>query len=616
MRNLEDIEAFETTSWQDRCSGQTTYELISHSAARFSDRPALKFQITASVDEPPLEVSYRELLEKINQTANALYSAGVSVGGVTSIILPNLPQNHYSLWGGEALGIAGPINSMLEPVALRDIMIESGTQALVVFGPIPGSDIWEKTIGIVDQVPSMKAVFQVNLLGADKDGATQTPGGLPIFDFDTQLQQQPADALVFQRDTQPEDIATYFHTGGTTGTPKIAQLSHRNQVFVASVIADQYSYDESTVAICGLPLFHVNAVFVTGLNVFARGGQTVLLSPAGFRTPGIVDNLWQLISKYQATFFSTVPTIVSALLKTVPEDKSLMDTMQFVACGAAPIAPETLRQFTELTGITVLEGYGMTEATCTSALNPEHGERRVGSIGLRLPYQAMKCVVLDEEGGYQRDCELEESGVIVVKGPNVFSGYKNVANNRGAFIGDWLVTGDLARQDKDGYFWLTGRAKDLIIRGGHNIDPKVIEDVLSNHPAVELVAAIGQPDAYAGELPCAYVTVNTNSDVGVDELMEYVRQEIPERAAIPVYLEMIESMPVTAVGKIFKPALRNLAIERVLNAAICAAGHSAGVSVGSDDKLGVLACIDKPSDKLGIKSVLDLFTVAYEYSDA
>lgn len=616
MRNLQDIEVFEKTPWQDRCRGQTTYEMLCHSAVKFSDRPALKFQFTANVDEPPLEVSYRELLEQINQAANALHSAGVNVGGVTSIILPNLPQNHYALWGGEALGIAGPINSMLEPVALRDIMIESGAEALVVLGPIAGSDIWEKTIGIIDQVPSLKTVFQVNIFGAESNAAKWTPGGLPIVDFSTSLQQQPVDKLVFQRDIKPDDIATYFHTGGTTGTPKIAQLTHRNQVFVASVLADQYGYDENTVAICGLPMFHVNAVFVTGLNVFARGGQSILLSPAGFRTPGIVDNLWHLINKYQATYFSAVPTIVSALLKTVPEDKSLISSMQYVACGAAPIAPETLRQFSELTGITVLEGYGMTEGTCTSALNPEHGERRVGSIGLRLPYQAMKCVVLDDEGRYQRDSELEEQGVIVIKGPNVFSGYKNASNNDGAFIDDWLVTGDLARQDKDGYFWLTGRAKDLIIRGGHNIDPKVIEDVLSNHPAVELVAAIGQPDAYAGELPCAYVTVNQNSGVSVDDLMEYARQEIPERAAIPSYLEIIDRMPLTAVGKIFKPALRNRSIERVLDAAISKAGHSAGIRVESNDKLGVLACIDQPSDKQGIKSVLDLFTVAYEYSEA
>jgi len=258
----------------------------------------------------------------------------------------------------------------------------------------------------------------------------------------------------------------------------------------------------------------------------------------------------------------------------------------------------------------------MTEATCISAINPEHGERRVGSIGLRLPYQAMKCVLLDDEGRYQRDCELEEQGVIVVKGPNVFSGYKDPRNNKGAFIDDWLITGDLARQDSEGYFWLTGRAKDLIIRGGHNIDPKVIEDVLSNHPAVELVAAIGQPDAYAGELPCAYITLNKNTAVGVDELMDYARKNIPERAAIPVSLEIIDAMPLTAVGKIFKPALRKLSIERVLAAAIQQAGYSAEVRVESDEKLGVLACIDKPSDKSGIKSVLDLFTLAYQYSDA
>ncbi len=581
MKNLADIQTFESTPWQQRCGGENVYELLLNSAKKFPERIALSLQPDADPTTASIDLNYRQLLGAIHQTANFLFNAGVGIGGVTSLLMPNLPQTHIAMWAAETLGIAGPINPMLEPQAIRDILRESGSEALVVLGPVGEPGIWEKALSILDEVPSLK---QVLVVSAQKPVPTHTPGGIAIVDFDQSISSQNAGSLDFERKISPEDIAAYFHTGGTTGTPKLAQHRHSNQVFLASTMSDMFGFDENSVALCGLPLFHVNSVFVTGLNIFARGGRVVLLTQQGFRAPDILKNLWLHVQKFKANFFSAVPTIISALLSFGLTQRELADSLRFVVCGAAPIAPDTLRRFKEMSGVEILEGYGMTEGTCSSSVNPEHGEKRIGSIGLRIPYQDMKCVELDENGQYLRDCGTDEPGIIVIRGPNVFPGYKQTEKNTDAFIGDWLVTGDLGRQDVDGYFWLTGRAKDLIIRGGHNIDPKVIEDCLSSHPAVDLAAAVGQPDAYAGELPCAYVTIQTGEETTVDELREYLVARIPERAAIPVHLEILSVMPVTAVGKIFKPALRHLAITRVVKSLISEAGVQANVFV-SDSKL-------------------------------
>lgn len=618
MRSISDIKKFEEIPWRDRCLGESTYDLFSRSARLFADRPAMMFQFTSELDEEPTVVSYRVLLANINRAANAFYSAGVGVGSVVSVLLPNLPQYHSALWGSQALGICGTVNPMLEPGSLRDILSESGAEALVVLGPTPGYDIWEKTCQIVDDVESLKVIFQVRLTQATtEDGSAgksgQTPGGKTVLDFNTELARSNSGDLDFDRTIQPHETAAYFHTGGTSGTPKIAELSQQNQVFVASVFGSVFNFNDQTVAICGLPLFHVNAIFHTGLNVFAYGGVSVCLTPSGYRYPGVVEKLWQFIEKYRATFFSAVPTIISSLLRATPSDRSLIRSLKYVFCGAAPMSTDTLRNFVDRTGVPIIEGYGMTEGSCISSFNPEHGEKKVGSVGLRLPYQAMKCVELDAVGNHVRDCCVNEVGVIVIKGPNVIRGYKRLEDNRRLFLEDgWLVTGDLGRQDEDGYFWVTGRAKELIIRGGHNIDPRCIEEVLSDHPAVDLVVAVGQPDAHAGELPCAYVTTKKRCTANIAELMEYAAQNIAERMAVPVHIEIIEEMPLTEVGKISKPTLLRRATGRVLKNELSAAGLDASVAVVSDEVNGMKAIVTGMSDVPAVSSVLGQFAVCYE----
>ncbi|MEM8917473.1 MAG: acyl-CoA synthetase [Pseudomonadota bacterium] len=620
IANLADIEAFERVPARDRWRGENTIDMILKSAARNADRPAIKFQATGAVDEEPRVVSYDNLRRQLHQMANALHAAGVDIGGVTSLILPNLPETQIAMWGAQALGIVGPINPLLEAEALRDIMRESESEALVVAGPDINQQMWDKVWEIVDQVPSLKIVIQVNPEGQTVS-TDATAGGLPVVNFADALARHDSASFDFDRTISADDVAAYFHTGGTTGTPKLAQHSHANQVHEASMMVDMFGYDENTVAIGGLPLFHVNSFFNAGINMLACGGHSVYLTADGFRNRDVVANLWKLMDKYRATYFATVPTVVSALLD-VPVGDSDLSSMEFIICGAAPIAPEVFRQFQERTPITVIEAYGMTEGTLFSAGNPQYGEKRVGSIGIRVPYQLMKCVKLDENDQYVRDCEIDEAGTIVFKGPNVFLGYKQEEKNKQAFLDDgWLISGDLAREDADGYFWMTGRSKDLIIRGGHNIDPKGIEDALSEHPAVSLAAAIGQPDAYAGELPCAFVTLSEELEdtaPSADELQAYAKQHVPERAAAPVHIAILDDMPQTAVGKIFKPELRMMAIARVLKNAISDIAPSADVHVEQDEKTGVIAFVETKKDAIDdevtqqIRHELDQFTVAYK----
>jgi fatty-acyl-CoA synthase len=224
-----------------------------------------------------------------------------------------------------------------------------------------------------------------------------------------------------------------------------------------------------------------------------------------------------------------------------------------------------------------------------------HGERRTGSVGLRLPYTEIRIADVAPDGAIRGDCPTGEIGHVLMRGPQVTPGYLDPRHDRGAVLADgWLDSGDLGRLDPQGYVWLTGRSKDLIIRGGHNIDPVIIEEALNRHPAVETAAAVGLPDSYAGELPMVFVQLRPGAAVTAEELREFCRREIPERAAVPVQVALIPVMPLTGVGKIYKPALRREAAQRALEAAIAplrAEGTTAAVTVRDDPTHGMLAAV-------------------------
>jgi fatty-acyl-CoA synthase len=281
---------------------------------------------------------------------------------------------------------------------------------------------------------------------------------------------------------------------------------------------------------------------------------------------------------------------------------------------------EVARQIEERIGVRMIATFGATEFTQNATMPPRDGDPRYGSTGIRLPYVQVKTVALDGKGGIARECAPDEIGVILVKGPNTIPGYVNAEFDKALFVGDgWVNSGDLGRIDRDGYLWVTGRAKDLIIRGGHNIEPAVIEETLLAHEAVQLAAAVGKPDAYAGELPIAYVQLRPGAAATADELREFARARIPERAAAPTEVHILERIPLSDIGKPLKAELRAAAAERVFAAALQAGGVRAHVAVGSHRVHGTLATVRLArTDSQGAEAeaavhrILDPFAIPHE----
>jgi fatty-acyl-CoA synthase len=308
------------------------------------------------------------------------------------------------------------------------------------------------------------------------------------------------------------------------------------------------------------------------------GLRVVWPGPAGYRDPDLYARLWRLVEHYRIAGMSAVPTVYAALSR-VPVDADI-SSLRLPIVGASPLPPSVREDFAAHTGRRLLEGYGLTEATCATTFTPP-GEERPGSVGRVLTGQRLKAVRVAADGSWT-DCAPGAVGVLAIGGPTVFAGYLTDPAERGPRVsrGDtvhdgWLNTGDLGAVDPDGFVYLTGRAKDLIIRGGHNIDPRVIEDGLLRHPGVRAAAAVGRPDRYAGEVPVAYVVPADPDRFDEAELHAWAATAIGEPAARPKRIHPIPDIPTTEVGKQYKPALVADAAAR----AVCDALAEAGIPV-------------------------------------
>ncbi|HTD05830.1 acyl-CoA synthetase [Undibacterium sp.] len=602
VRSLTDVLEIEQTPWRQCMPARNTYDLLCQACERHPDRTALRFLMNGDPAAPEFPVTYRDLRCRVTQAANAFHRAGISRGKAVSLLLPNLPQTHYALLGAQAAGIASPINPMLEAEHIAGIVNETGAEVLVALAPLPGTDIWNKAMDVVDKCPGIRVVFAVSsrqyldqpgkALIEDMFTQSRKPkrSDVSIVEFDTALDAERSDRLVSAREFDESDVCSYFHTGGTTGLPKIAAHTHLNEAFVAWALGA--ILPTGNVLLCGLPLFHVNGAMVTGLAAFHSGAEVVMLTPSGYRGQGVLPNFWKLVERFKATSFSAVPTIYAALAD-LPIGDADISSLRYAVCGAAPLPSEVARRFEAASGVQLFEGYGLTEGACVSSCNPPLGERRLGTVGLRLPHQQMKAWKIDSSGNATEECCDGEVGVIGICGPNVFPGYLRHVDNQDIWLKPgWLNTGDLGYFDKDGYLHLTGRAKELIIRGGHNIDPVMIEDAILKLPEVASVAAVGQPDEHAGELPVAYVTIKPGHLAVAGQLLIAARELVPERAAIPVHIEILEQMPLTAIGKVAKAELRLRAAERVFQQLLAARDIPAKVQVRTDIKRGTTAFIE------------------------
>lgn len=625
VRSMTDVLAIERTPWQESLATRNTYALLSQACDRHPDRTALRFVMSGDPAAPEFTVSYRTLKHRVTQAANAFHRAGITKGKAVTLLLPNLPETHYALLGAQAAGIVNPVNPMLEVEHIASIVAETGAEALVAFAPMPGTDAWDKAMEVADRCSSIRTVFAVSAasyLDGDEQVSVKNMFAqarrpkrpdVSVIEFDAALDAEPGDVLVSAREIAESDVCSYFHTGGTTGLPKVAAHTHLNEAFIAWALGALLPPDN--VLFCGLPLFHVNGAMVTGLAAFHNSAEVVMLTPSGYRGKDVMPNFWKLVERFRANSFSAVPTIYAALAD-LPIAGADISSLRYAICGAAPLPAEVARRFEAASGVQLYEGYGLTEGACVSSCNPPQGERRLGTVGLRLPHQQMKVWKINGAGNAITECAEGEVGVIGICGPNVFPGYLREADNRGLWLkSGWLNTGDLGYFDKEGYLHLTGRAKELIIRGGHNIDPAMIEDALLRHPAVAIVAAVGQPDAHAGELPVAYVVLKPGCSATQDELLTAARELVPERAAIPVRIEILEQMMLTAVGKVAKAALRMQAAEHVFRELLAAHQIPAEVRVRVDVQRGATAFVEcEAGQEERIRDLLGRFAIPLDVS--
>ncbi len=620
---LDDRNAIENEMpWEQRNLPPTLYGLLSRTAERFPNNNAISYQIFSGPKDKAETLTWTDLKDRVTQTANLFRSLGVGETDVVAYVLPNANETVLALLGGAVAGIANPINPLLDAEQIGSILRETNAKVVVTLRPFPKTDVADKTAEAVALAPNVQTVLEVDLLRYLTPPKSwivplirpkrSVQNHARYLNFNAEVSKQPK-SLTFP-DSDGDRVACYFHTGGTTGMPKVAQHRYSGLIY-NGWIGTKLLFTEEDNIICPLPLFHVFACHVILMAAVTSGAHVIFPTPQGYRGEGVMDNFWKLVERWRVTFIITVPTAISAKMqRPIDADVSSVKT---AFSGSAPLPLELFRRFEEATGVTLVEGYGLTEATCLVSCNPTDGEKKVGSIGIPFPYCDVKIIKSTPNGPVE--AELDEIGEICVSNPGVYSGntYTEVEKNVDLYYGDHLRTGDLGRVDADGYLWITGRAKDLIIRGGHNIDPAEIEEALLHHEAVAFAGAIGQPDAHAGEVPCAFVELVDGGSVSEEELLSFCKEHVHERAAQPKHMTIMPELPKTAVGKIFKPDLRKHAITRIYNEALAQDGVAARVTMVVDDKKrGLVAMIAaNGASEDDIAKSLNAFVRPWEVTD-
>jgi fatty-acyl-CoA synthase len=581
----------------------STYQLLLDAALRWPDAVATQWIPDPAAYTRCLTWTYPELAGRVTQIANALTALGVRREDAVTLCGVNTAMLYAATLAAQAVGIAAPVNPALRGERIVELVRRTGSRVLIAAGPELDPRAWQAMLAVA-RATGMTAVLALRpdavggippaLTSAagpgSPDAASHTqPDDLVIAYLDDVVAGQPADRLVGAAMPAADDLAAFVHTGGTTGSPKVAAHTHANQLACGRGIALASGWAAGDGVLGGLPLFHVNALLVTGIAPAFVGARVVWPGPAGYRNPDLYARFWKIVERYRITAMSAVPTVYAALTR-VPVDADI-SSLRTPIVGASPLPSSVREAFAQHTGTRLLEGYGLTEATCASTFTPPDAER-LDSVGKALPGQQVKAVHVAEDGSW-RDCGPGDVGVLVLGGPTVFAGYVTDPTlggprvSRGGLVRDgWLDTGDLGDVDADGYVHLAGRAKDLIIRGGHNIDPKVLEEALLEHPSVVAAAAVARPDRHAGEVPVAYVVPADPDGFDEAELMAWAERTIDEPAARPKRIHPMTAIPTTEVGKYFKPALVADAAVRAVTEALREAGLDPAYEVSAAHENG------------------------------
>ncbi|TBH20675.1 long-chain-fatty-acid--CoA ligase [Thermus thermamylovorans] len=524
---------------------------------RFLEESAERFPGNVALEFLGKTLTYAELWDKSRRFAGGLKALGVRPGDRVAIMLPNSPQFVIAFYGALLAGGVGVnVNPLYTPRELRHQLVDSGSETLIIldhllprFLEVERETPVKRTVvtGIKDFLP-----FPKNLLYPLKARKDKLPLGFPkkegFHAFADLLKGEPATP----HPADPEDLALLQYTGGTTGISKGAMLTHRN--LVANVLQID-AWDASARELLGkgvmlgaLPFFHVYGMTVAMNYGLFSGYKIVLLPRPEIRA------IVEAIERHGVTHFPGVPTLYVAFNNFPGVEGKNVKSVRICLSGAAPLPVEVAKRFEEITGARLIEGYGLSEASPVTHSNPVLGEVKKGSIGMPLP--SIEAKVVDEEG---KEVPLGEVGELAVRGPNVMKGYWNRPEETAKALKDgWLLTGDLARMDEDGYFYIVDRKKDMIIAGGYNIYPREVEEVLYAHPAVQEAAVVGVPDPYRGETVAAFVVLKEEhrGKVGKEDLVAFCRENLAAYK-VPRILEFRESLPKTSVGKILRRELRD-----------------------------------------------------------
>jgi long-chain acyl-CoA synthetase len=354
-----------------------------------------------------------------------------------------------------------------------------------------------------------------------------------------------APAVVEPAEQRDDALALLIYTSGTTGRPKGVMLDHANLNAMCRMVIDAFKMTADDHSLLILPLFHVNGIVAGTLSPLIAGGRATI---AGRFSP---KTFFGQLERCGATYFSAVPTIYTMLSDLPAEVRPDTSSVRFAVCGAAPASVELLTKFETRYGIPLIEGYGLSEGTCASTVNPLDGERKPGTVGLPLPGQRIRIV-----GPGNVDVPRGVTGEVLIQGPNVMRGYLNRAEETAKTLVDgWLHTGDVGRLDEDGYLILVDRAKDMIIRGGENIYPKEIETVVYQLPEIAEAAVVGRAHPVYGEEPVLFVSLNSGATVSADRIRDHIQESL-SKYKHPAEITILDDLPKNPVGKIDKPKLR------------------------------------------------------------
>jgi len=462
---------------------------------------------------------YKEFEAAVMRTARMLVAKGVGKGDVVSLLLPNSVEYiiaYFACWQIGAL--AGPINSLLKSQEIAYVISNSEARALLV-----NSEFLPLIETIREELTGLQAIVTFD----DEAEATreQTTGANPTVEIDA------------------DHEAIIIYTSGTTGKPKGCLLTHGNVIANARQITNWLGFTAKDRLLTIMPLFHMNAVSVTTMSALYAGGSTVV-SPKFS-----ASRFWQIISDYQVTSFGSVATMLSMLLSTYPDgvpNGLKTNQLRFAMCGSAPVPAEVLRRFEETFKCLVVEGYGLSESTCRSTFNPPDQRRRPGSCGVPIGNEMR---VVDEE---DREVVDGEVGEIVLRGENILKGYyKNDTANATAFRNGWFHTGDIGYRDADGFYYIVDRKSDMIIRGGENIYPREIDEVLYQHPDIAAAAAVGVKDELYGEEVAAVVVLKPGANTTAQEVIDYCKARLADFKC-PKTVHFVEDIPKGPTGKLLK----------------------------------------------------------------